>query len=98
MLFLSAAALGIPFQPLPDYEEGAEMALQSARHYMDLTKGPFALLVKRQIFSPYKLPKGKPEFPLSREDSLKLIVDALGSKDIVVGTTGMLSRELYEYR
>lgn len=92
------AALGIPFQPLPDYEEGAEQALQSARHYMDLSKGPFALLVKRQIFSPYKLPKQKSEFPLSREDSLKIIVDTIGQKDVVVGTTGMLSRELYEYR
>lgn len=92
------AALGIPFQPLPDYEEGAELALQSARHYMDLSKGPYALLVKRQIFSPYKLPKVNIDFPLTREDAMKLVVDILGNKDIVVGTTGMLSRELYEYR
>ncbi|XP_045177354.1 phosphonopyruvate decarboxylase-like isoform X1 [Mercenaria mercenaria] len=92
------AALGIPFQPLPDYEEGAELALQSARHYMDLSKGPYALLVKRQIFSPYKLPKVVADFPLMREDAMKLVVDNLGQKDIVIGTTGMLSRELYEYR
>jgi len=97
-LILFLAALGIPFQPLPDYEEGAELALQSARHYMDLNKGPFALLVKRQTFSPYKMPKAKPEFPLTREECLQRIVDVINNKDIVVGTTGMLSRELYEYR
>ena len=29
---------------------------------------------------------------------MKRIVNNLGPEDIVVGTTGMLSRELYEYR
>lgn len=92
------ATLGIPFQPLPDYQDGAELVLESARHYMDLSKGPYALLVKRQTFSPYKLPKKPHKFPLSREEALKTIVSTLGNKDIVIGTTGMLSRELYEFR
>jgi len=35
---------------------------------------------------------------MNREDALKVVVDELNEKDIVVGTTGMLSRELYEYR
>ena len=38
------------------------------------------------------------EFTLSRETAVKRITDCLGPTDIVVGTTGMLSRELYEYR
>ena len=29
---------------------------------------------------------------------MKTIVDALSERDVVVGTTGMLSRELFEYR
>lgn len=29
---------------------------------------------------------------------MKIIVDNLHEKDVVVGTTGMLSRELFEYR
>ncbi|KAK3102583.1 hypothetical protein FSP39_012354 [Pinctada imbricata] len=93
------AALGIPFQPLPDYQEGAEQALLHAKHYMEKSNGPYALLVKRQTFAPYKF-KREPEieFPLSREDALKIIVDNLSLRDIVVGSTGMLSRELFEYR
>ena len=48
---------------------------------------------------PYKLKAQKDiEFPLTREDALQRIIDHLGPKDVVVGTTGMLSRELYEYR
>lgn len=37
-------------------------------------------------------------FPLNREESVKIIVDNLHDKDVVVATTGMLSRELFEYR
>ncbi|XP_076114542.1 phosphonopyruvate decarboxylase-like isoform X2 [Mytilus galloprovincialis] len=93
------AALGIPFQPLPDYQEGAEQALLTAKHYMKSANAPYALLVKRQIFSPYKLPKtGEPQFPLNREGALKVLIDCLGNKDVVISTTGMTSRELFEYR
>lgn len=51
------AALGIPFQTLPDYHDGAGQALETAKRYMETAKGPYALLVKRQTFLPYSLPK-----------------------------------------
>ena len=35
---------------------------------------------------------------LTREECLKCIVDNLHDRDVVVATTGMLSRELFEYR
>lgn len=93
------AALGIPFQPLPDYIEGAAQALLTARQHMKTTKAPYALLVKRQTFLPYKLNREDPyNFPLNREMAMKAVVDALHERDVTVGTTGMLSRELFEYR
>ncbi|KAK2189303.1 hypothetical protein NP493_109g02008 [Ridgeia piscesae] len=94
------ASLHIPFQILPDYDEGAQQALQAARHHMDSTSSPYCLLVKRQIFTPYKkrLPKTMDMEILTREGALRLVGDALGDRDVVVGTTGMLSRELFEYR
>lgn len=54
------ATLGIPFQTLPDFQEGAEQVLASARHYLDVSKGPYCLLVRRQTFLPYKLKKKDP--------------------------------------
>ncbi len=54
------AALGIPFQPLPDYQEGADQALLTAKQYMDNAKGPYCLLVKRQTFLPFKMQKPEP--------------------------------------
>lgn len=35
---------------------------------------------------------------LTREDALKCVIEQLNERDIVVGTTGMLSRELFELR
>lgn len=37
-------------------------------------------------------------FEHNRETALQLVVDSVGEKDCLVGTTGMLSRELFEYR
>ena len=35
---------------------------------------------------------------MNREDVLKIVVNQLNHRDIVVSTTGMLSRELFEFR
>jgi phosphonopyruvate decarboxylase len=35
---------------------------------------------------------------MSRETALKMVVDSLHDSDVVVSTTGMLSRELFEHR
>ncbi|CAG2053871.1 unnamed protein product [Timema podura] len=38
------------------------------------------------------------KFRMSREQAVQILVDGLHDSDIVVSTTGMLSRELFEYR
>jgi len=95
------AACGIPFQVLPDYIEGAEQTLYTARKHMEVTKGPYCLLVKRQTFLPYKLMAQENIFdsmPMNREEAVDQIIQQLHERDVVVGTTGMLSRELFELR
>lgn len=95
------ADLNIPFEVLPDFLEGATDALQTATHYLDTRKGPYAFLVKRQTFTAYKMKqplKSPEEFAFSREEALNLIVDKTGRFDILVATTGFASRELYEIR
>lgn len=60
---------------------------------------PVALLVRKGVFEKYKLQKETAtDYPLNREGAVKCIVDLLGEQDAVVSTTGMTSRELYEYR
>ena len=62
-------------------------------------KSPYAFLVEKDSFSNYVLTDNyNYQNELNREEALKIIVDCLGDNDIVVSTTGVLSRELYEYR
>ncbi|CAB3376848.1 Hypothetical predicted protein [Cloeon dipterum] len=92
------AALGIPFQSLPDYFEGARDALYTAKKHMQHNNSAYCLLVKRQTFLPHVLPPPPAKCPLKREDAVKLVVANLKDRDVVISTTGMLSRELFEYR
>lgn len=92
------ASIGVPFQVLPDYIEGAEKALQTARKHLQTTQGPYALLVKRQTFVKYKLPSPKPKYEWNREGALRELIQLFSARDVIVGTTGMLSRELFEER
>ncbi len=60
---------------------------------------PVALIARAGTFAPYFLHKKiVTSFELGREAALEIILDALSADDIVVGTTGMLSREIFEYR
>ena len=60
---------------------------------------PYALLVKKRAFESYKLKLDKYyERDLFREEVIEIIINELNLDDIVVSTTGVASRELFEYR
>lgn len=91
--------LGIQFEVLPDYIEGARESVETALHYMERRNGPYAFLVKRQTFTSYKLKNLEPNrHQLTREQALRHIVNEVGNWDVLVATTGFASRELYELR
>ncbi|XP_059175520.1 phosphonopyruvate decarboxylase-like [Physella acuta] len=92
--------MNIPCEILPKDEASMRAVLKKAEEYFEDKKSPFALLVKSKTFSPYKLKAQDRDnqFPLTREEALFKVVECLQENDAVVGTTGMLSRELFEYR
>jgi phosphonopyruvate decarboxylase len=60
---------------------------------------PYALLVKKRAFESYKLKLDKYYArDLFREEAIEIIINELNPDDIVVSTTGVASRELFEYR
>ena len=91
--------LEIPYEILPDDIEDVKGSLDKAFKYMNEYKAPYAFVVRKGIFEEYEY-KNKTEqyYDLSREDVIKLIVDKLNDNDIIVSTTGMTSRELFECR
>jgi phosphonopyruvate decarboxylase len=71
--------------------------IKFACQYMNKTKEPYALIVKRGTFSKYEY-KINNHFKMSREEAISEVVKNLNDSDIIVSTTGHISRELYEYR
>jgi phosphonopyruvate decarboxylase len=91
--------LQIPFNILPDTIEEAEEALEMLLADMKEQSATCAIVVRKGTFQPYRSKdESETDYELSREEAVKLIVDQLSSKDIVVSTTGRTSRELFEYR
>lgn len=60
---------------------------------------PFALVVRKGTFESYALQSERAtDFPLIREDAVRLTLDALPDDAVIVSTTGKTSREVFEYR
>jgi len=92
-------AMGIRYSVLSKEEVEAKRQIDEAVSYMLKTKEAYALVVEKETFEDYKLQTViESGFMLGREDAIKIVAGALGDRDVVVSTTGMISRELFEYR
>lgn len=91
--------MDIPYIVLEDDEH---VSISLTKKLIDTTKKTemtHAIVVKRNLFSPYKSKsKTVDNFQMSREDAMKIVVENLNKNDVIVATTGKLSRELFEYR
>lgn len=91
--------MGISYCVLSQDEEIAAQQITEACTCMQLHKRPYAFIARKNTFETYKLQSTRQNHAeLSREDAICSVAAALDPGDIVVSTTGMISRELYEYR
>jgi phosphonopyruvate decarboxylase len=92
--------MNMPYSILPMETEAAIKTLHEVVQTAKQTQAPVALLVKKDTFSKYSLKyEDVSSFPMNRETALEVITDTLKhSNALFVGTTGVLSRELYEIR
>lgn len=92
-------AMQIPYAVLSMEEAEATSQVDDIIKKMKQTSSPVAVVIRKDTFAKYKLKKvSVNEFSMSREDAMKMVVDSLSDTDVVVSTTGKLSRELFEYR
>jgi phosphonopyruvate decarboxylase len=92
-------AMEIPHKIIDGSKDNAESSIRAAYEYMEKKNAPFSLVIKKETFEPYIMRKAAAtEYHLVREDAVKLIIDSIDTDDIVVSTTGMTSREVFEYR
>ncbi len=60
---------------------------------------PVILLIKKNTFEPYELrTKECDRLQMTREEAIRTIIELLGPDDMVISSTGKISRELYECR
>jgi len=92
-------SMDIPYSIVDTEMEQAKATVAHAYHTAHTTNGPFALIVKKGTFRPYPLPHpSTPMTGLTREEAIQHILDEVRDEDIVVSTTGMPSREVFECR
>ncbi|MFA6476199.1 MAG: phosphonopyruvate decarboxylase [Candidatus Paceibacterota bacterium] len=93
-------AIGVPYVILSDDPKETEILVSKALSLAVERTGPVAIIVRKNVFSGY-LPALKEEnlfFNLSREKAVEIILGQCGENDVIVSTTGKLSRELFELR
>jgi phosphonopyruvate decarboxylase len=92
-------AMQIPYVILdPDDTIAAEQIAQVLSQAKQ-TNTPRAVVIRKDTFGSYQQQKKiSNQYPLSREEAVKLFVDTVNPADIAITTTGKLSRELFEYR
>ena len=91
--------MGIDYTVLSKEEDKAEVQIKKAVAYMQATKQCYALVIEKDTFDAYALQNiEKNDLTMSREEAIQTVAAALDVKDCIVSTTGMISRELFEYR
>ena len=90
--------MGIGYEVLSKEEDTAALQIEKAAVALR-NKEVFALIIEKDTFGEYKLRNSETvSLTLGREEAIHAVAAALGEKDCIVSTTGMISRELFEYR
>ena len=90
--------MGVNYEVLSKEEDKAEKQIAKAIKALQ-NKEVFALVIEKDTFEDYKLQNVEVnDLTMSREEAIQTVAAALGERDCIVSTTGMISRELFEYR
>ena len=90
--------MGINYDILSKDEDKAGLQIEKAAQAL-LKNDVYALVIEKDTFQEYKLQNVEVnDLTLSREEAIQIVASALEPKDIIVSTTGMISRELFEAR
>jgi len=90
--------MGVNYEVLSKEEDKAAKQIENAAKAL-ANKEVFALVIEKDTFEDYKLQNVEVnDLTMTREEAIQTVAAALDEKDCIVSTTGMISRELFEYR
>ena len=91
--------LGIPTEVLPDDEDAATELTRRQLELAISASRPVALVVRKNLFAEYRLQNKAVDIAEKRrEEAIEELLKGLPADAVVVSTTGMISREVYETR
>lgn len=93
--------LGIKYEVLDIDTNNDEMRIKVKKAYTHMKKEnePYALVVKKDTFNEYNLKNSnKFDFEMTREEAIETVIGNIKEESVIVSTTGMASRELFELR
>lgn len=90
--------MDVPVVILSDEITSAELQTHAAAKQAHEIKGPVAIIVRKNTFDQFSVSKEKVELPMGREEAIIAAAEILEDNAAVICTTGMPSRELFEFR
>jgi phosphonopyruvate decarboxylase len=91
--------MGINHVVLSSHEKEIAGQIENATLYMERTKEPFAFVVRKGTFENHESQEvAIGHLSMTREVAIKTVTASIEEMDVIVSTTGMISRELFEYR
>lgn len=91
-------AMNIPTHILSDNDDLAIKQTSNAIEEAKEKNSPVVLVVKKNTFDKFDTTTPSCDISLSREDAITEVTNNLSNDDLIVCTTGMPSRELFEFR
>lgn len=91
--------LGVPVEVLPDDEKKSAAVLTRMVKLAKRESRPVALIVQKGLFETYALKNKNPDVAkVKREAVIEKLLKSFPKNAVIVSTTGMISREVYEAR
>ena len=92
-------SMEIPYAILPQDNDELDNCIINSLEIAKKKSSPFVLIAKKNHFQSYDYNlKINNSLKMTREEALKIIISHLNDSDLVISTTGMASREIFEYR
>lgn len=91
--------MGIRHVVLGKDESEASAQMEEVVSSIRETNEVYAIVIEKDTFEAYAMQNMESnDLTLSREDAIRCVAGSTGPSDVIVATTGMISRELFEYR
>lgn len=90
-------SLGVNYEILTEHDSEMSEKIKKACNTAKRSSSPFAFIVRKGTFEPCENNKAETS-GISREEAITKVLEQIKPSDVIISTTGKLSRELFELK